>query len=408
MRSTSFSPASFLAMLMACPIVATSACVPDPTDAREPLPFAAADADHAPDASIFGPYPVGVRTFQLVDDLRVTDGVPRTLPLEVWYPATEAARGATGETIRLYESLPEDLQVDLKPEDLGALPTTAVRDAPARTDGDQYPLVVFSHGKGGIRIQSNFYTIVLASHGYVVAAPDHVGDTVVDLLREVKSTGNIQADSTLEAIVERPLDVIAILDLIKDVADEDVSSIIDLEHIGVTGHSFGALTTFLVASRDFRVDAVVGQAPTSQEVIDLQSQTPMSALRTPALIQSATLDDTLPESTNALPLYGTLQDNKAWLSLTRGGHFTFSDLCILDVEAISVAVDLDVSNVLDDGCGPDAIPPALAFPVINATAIGFFNTQLRGSPGSAASLSQATVDALAAGEGTFLQQGLVP
>ena len=57
---------------------------------------------------------------------------------------------------------------------------------------------------------------------------------------------------------------------------------------------------------------------------------------------------------------------------------------------------------------PDAIPPALAFPVINATAIGFFNTQLRGSPGSAATLSQATVDALAPGEGTFLQQGLVP
>lgn len=407
MRVSKLSPASLLALVVA-PIAVVGACVPDPVDEREALPFAAADVDNAPDPSIFGPYPVGVRTYSLADDLRIEDGAPRTLPLEVWYPAVEGARGETGETIRLFDSLPTDLQADLQPDDLGALPTTAVRDAAARHDGDTYPLVVFSHGKGGIRIQSNFYTIALASHGYVVVAPDHVGDTVVDLLREVKSTGNIQADSTLEAIIDRPLDVIAILDLIEGVADEDIAGILDMEHIGITGHSFGALTTFLVASRDFRVDAVVGQAPTSQEVIDLQSQTPMRDLRTPALIQSATLDGTLPEETNALPLYETLQDNKAWLSLARAGHFTYSDLCILDVEAISAAVDLDVSNVLDDGCGPDALPGDVAFPVINATAIGFFNAELRGSKASTEFLNQATVDRLAPGEGTFVQQGITP
>jgi predicted dienelactone hydrolase len=389
--------------------VAAGACVPDGGDSREPLPFAAADADNAPDPAEVGPYPVGVRTTTLVDDFRLDeDGQPRTLPLEIWYPAKERARDGEGETIRLYDELPPDLQADLQPEDLGALPTIAVRDAPARADGDRYPLVVFSHGKGGIRNQSNFYTTHLASHGYVVVAPDHVGDTVVELLREVKSTGAIQADSTLEAIVFRPEDVIAIFDLIADVADDDIAAIIDEENVGVTGHSFGALTSFLVASRDFRVDAVVAQAPTSQEVIDLQSQTPTAQLTTPSLIQSATLDDTLPEETNAIPLYNTLPGHKGLLSLSRAGHFTYSDLCILDVEAISDAVDLDVSNVLDDGCGQDALPTELAFPVINATAIGFFNAQLRGSVPSTTYLKQGTVDKLAPGEGTFTQEGLVP
>ena len=248
----------------------------------------------------------------------------------------------------------------------------------------------------------------LASHGYVVIAPDHVGDTVVELLREVKEDGTIQADSTVEALVYRPEDVIAILDLYEGVVGDEIAGIVDEERIGVTGHSFGALTSYLVASRDFRIDAVVAQTPTSQEVIDLQSQTPVAELTTPSLIQSATLDETLPENTNALPLFETLPGQKGWLSLARAGHFTYSDLCVLDVEAISAAVNLDVSNVLDDGCGEEALGTDVAFPVINATAIGFFNQQLRDSAGSAAFLSQATVDGLAPGEGTFLQSGLVP
>ena len=392
-------------------LVVTGACTPDPADGpdepsrREALPFAAADADNAPDPGVPGPYPVGVRTTVLLDDFRLDDeGNPRRLPLEIWYPAVEASRADARDVIRLYDALPPDLQVDLTPDALGELPTIAARDAPARHDDDDtYPLIVFSHGKGGIRTQSNFYTATLASHGYVVVAPDHSGDTIVELLREVKSSGAIQPDSTLEAIINRPLDVIAILDLIADVADDDIAAIIDHDTVGVTGHSFGALTSYLVASRDFRIDALVAQTPTSQAVIDLQAQTVMAELTTPSLIQSATLDETLPEATNAKPLYETLPGpEKSWLSLRRAGHFTYSDLCVLDVDAISTAIDLDISNVLNDGCGPDALPTSVAFPVINTTAIGFFNQQLRGSGGSARYLDQATVDALAPGEATYV------
>ncbi len=374
------------------------ACVPE--QEREPLPFEASGPQAAPDTSTLGPYPVGVRTVTFTDERRVKEGVPRTLTVELWYPAKESARGKTGETISLYDNLPADLQDGLTPDDLGFLTTSAVRDAEPRDDGDTYPVVAFSHGKGGIRNQSNFYTIVLASHGYIVAAPDHAGDTVVELLREVKDTGNIQASSTLEAIVDRPIDIMTMLDRLEDgLGGDDITKLLDLEHVGVTGHSFGAITSFLVASQDFRFDVVVAQAPGSQDVIDLQSRTPMRELTKPSLLQSATLDDTLPEATNAAPLFRTLPGPRAWLSLSRAGHFTYSDLCVLDSAAISVAVNLDVSNVLDDGCGEEALPTNIAFPVINATAIGFFNVHLRGSPGSATFVSQATVDALAAGEG---------
>ena len=38
----------------------------------------------------------------------------------------------------------------------------------------RFPLVVFSHGYGGLRTQSSFLTAHLASWGFVVAAPDHL------------------------------------------------------------------------------------------------------------------------------------------------------------------------------------------------------------------------------------------
>jgi predicted dienelactone hydrolase len=396
------------------------ACTPEPpTSTREALPFAASGADEAPDPALQGPYPVGVTTITLVDDLRVTfdaegDGKARTLPIEVWYPAKEAARDAEVETIELFDALPLDLQEGLRREDLGSLPTIAVRDAAARADADDgvdvdvFPLVIFSHGKGGLRLQSTYYTTFLASHGYVVAAPDHSGDTIVELLREVKEDGAIQADSTLEAVVDRPKDVIAMLDLLEGLLPDDVAAVTDLSRVGMTGHSFGGLTSFLVATMESRVDVVVGQTPPSQDVVALQQQTPLEDVTIPMLIQSATLDATVPEDTNARPLYETLTSTKSWLSLTRGGHFTYSDLCVLDVEAISLAVDLDVSNVLDDGCGPDATPALLAQPAIRSSAIGTFNLHLRGSSASQEFLTQAALDAVAPGEGVFVSAPAAP
>ena len=52
----------------------------------------------------------------------------------------------------------------------------AVRDARLR-DADApaagWPLIVFSHGSGGMRNGYVFLTEMLASHGYIVMAADH-------------------------------------------------------------------------------------------------------------------------------------------------------------------------------------------------------------------------------------------
>ena len=381
-------------------LVGALACAPG-----EPLPFAPASADAAPDPAEFGPYPVGVRTVTFIDTLRVDEhtGEPRKLVTEIWYPAVEAAREGPFESYELYERIPDDLREGLTPEDLGTLPTRAVRDALPRQDEVTFPVVVFSHGKGGLREQSTFFTVHLASHGYVVASPDHAGDTTVDLLRELVAEGDLQEDTVLEAMAERPDDVIALLDLMRDTLGNDpLHELLDFERVGCTGHSFGAFTSLVTATLDHRIDAVVAQTPTSHEVVQLQSSVLMSEMSKPVLVQSAGLDRTLPEDTNAESLVEQLPSGRTWwLSLNDAGHFTYSDLCVLDVEAIDAALEIDASNTLTDGCGVENIATELAFPAIRTSAIGFLNAQLRDSTGSMEFLSQSALDEVAPGTGTF-------
>jgi hypothetical protein len=80
---------------------------------------------------------------------------------------------------------------------------------------------------------------------------------------------------------------------------------------------------------------------------------------------------------------------KLLVGLKHGGHFTFSDVCALPLERIASLIDVDVGNVLDDGCGPQFIAPARAQALINRYSTAWLNWRLRGSDGSRAFLEAA-------------------
>jgi predicted dienelactone hydrolase len=196
-----------------------------------------------------GTLPVGVRTFNWNDEAR-----QRPLTVEVWYPATEAHRGqdvaeATRDAYELIPGFPPGWQ-------------EAVRDAAPR-DGT-FPLVVFSHGFGAHRRQSTFLCTHLASHGYVVAAMDHTGNTIFETVQMMMQAqmGGPPPDPVgilSEIIPARPLDVTYVIDRL--VAGLDGVPAIDPERIGMSGHSFGGWTTLMVAGSDRRVRAALPLAP---------------------------------------------------------------------------------------------------------------------------------------------------
>lgn len=199
-----------------------------------------------------GPFPVGVRTLQAVDP----DRPERSLPLEVWYPASErwAGRDLDPASWDGYELLPG----------FPAVHQEAVRDAEPR-DG-RFPLVAFSHGFGGHRRQSTFLCTHLASHGYVVAAVDHTGNTMLDVIQAtLAAQSGASVPDALEVLGEfiaaRPRDVEVAIERVLGEAAPDVAAQIDRERLVVTGHSFGGWTALTVTARLPRVRAVVALAP---------------------------------------------------------------------------------------------------------------------------------------------------
>jgi predicted dienelactone hydrolase len=200
-----------------------------------------------------GAFPAGVRTLHLVDRARDE----RSLPVELWYPASDAHAGrdvspATRDTYDLIPGLPPTWQ-------------DALRDATPR-DG-RFPLVFFSHGYGGHRRQSTFLCTHLASHGYLVAAVDHTGNTVLDVFLAVMrmlQTEGAAVDVTAplrESIVARPADVRFVLDQLLDGGAGELGARIDAERIGMAGHSFGGWTTIMATARDRRIRAALPLAP---------------------------------------------------------------------------------------------------------------------------------------------------
>ena len=404
-----------------------AACDP-PQPLRSPLPFEPAGPDATPDPAALGPFPVGVRTVTFVDDTRDAPAGyegKRALTSEIWYPASEDARltGADdprGTKYVIYDSLPESQREGLTPEDLGTLATIAVKDAPVRDvevrEGGRgaFPVIFFSHGKGGIRMQSTYYTVLLASHGFVVVSPDHQGDTIYDLLE----AGDVDVTSTAEAYADRPLDIVFLMTEMDRLIAEHAASpvapdaegaaplgaIMDMQRIGVTGHSFGALTSMIVGGQNVGVDAVVAQTPAGVGLVTGVTDVPLEEFGIPVMIQSAGEDQILPPELNAQSLWDHMVTPRAWVQLDRAGHFTYSDLCVFDVEAIDAAIDLDASNVLEDGCGPQNLQPDVAFRMINSTAIGWFNAHLRDSPSTLTKfVTSARLDEIGPGEGRVLE-----
>jgi dienelactone hydrolase len=198
-----------------------------------------------------GPFPVGVRTLELVDVGRGD----RPLTVEVWYPATARSFGldVSLATSDVFSILP----------DTPPLHQAAVRDADVHVA--RFPLVIFSHTSLGHRRQSTFLSTHLASHGFVVAGPDHTGNTLADLIARAAS-GVSLTESDREAMIARIIadrvpDLRCVADQLLSMSDPPFAEHLDGERLGLIGWSFGGWAVLAVPEVDPRFSAVVAMAP---------------------------------------------------------------------------------------------------------------------------------------------------
>ena len=115
------------------------------------------------------------------------------------------------------------------------------------------PVVLISHGFGSVR--QNFTSLAehLASYGFIVAVPEHIGSNL--RYREELLKGDLSSALSPVEYIDRPRDISFIIDQLENLVAEDPqwSKVVNLEQIGVIGDSLGGTTVLSLAGATLNI-----------------------------------------------------------------------------------------------------------------------------------------------------------
>ena len=321
---------------------------------------------HPPDQ--FGPYRAGFRYIEFHDTVR-----DRPAYTAVWYPGLRPQSGA--EKVMYLSAFEGRAYLDAAVDDSAAL----------------YPLVMFSHGNSGIGVQSFTLCEHLASQGFIVAAPNHEGNTIFDSPSD---------EEVAQIVRDRPVDIVFTLGEMQ--AHADFAAVIDPDRIGIAGHSFGGFTTLMLAGGEGDAESAqaycaasggegvfcpyvgywqpgeVQRRPAEAEVFSAAlalapggygafGDEGLAKVDMPLMMMGGDLDDMTGEEVE--PIYAALPPPKHKIVIAGAGHMSFTDICRLGLpvpeleEMCDPAVYMDIDR---------------AFEIINVFATAFLRRELCG------------------------------
>lgn len=222
--------------------------------------------------------------------------------------------------------------------------TTRDRVIPLRVylpaDKKPMPVVLFSHGLGGSRDNNPYLGEHWAKRGYVVVFIQHPGsdESVWKDVPALERMTALREAASAENYLLRSKDVPAVLDALakwNGGKGHPLQGRMDLEKIGMSGHSFGAQTTQVMAGqsagklsfRDSRIDAAVMMSPSPPPRGDVAAA--FAPVKIPCLLMTGTLDDSpIGKSTPAdrLNVFPHLKEAPAWqVVFDKATHMDFGD-----------------------------------------------------------------------------------
>lgn len=315
-----------------------------------------------------GDFNVGRQSLQILDDVRF-----RSLPVDVWYP-TDATTGDPA----IYTFIPGV-----------SLPSnSALQDAPLAS-GAPFPVVVYSHGSGGQSYIASFFTEMLASHGFVVIAPNHVGNTATELLFG-------SGDEPETVAYNRPADTAFVLtEMLARSEDPDSSffQFMDPERIGMAGHSFGGFTAYAAAGGlpavngdvadipvDDRIDAIVAMAP----VTSILPPNVLASITIPSMVITGTDDQTTPIDPESVQAFEEVNSGYRYrVDLEDAAHQSFTDVCdyqqkLPTIDGIPAQFIETIDQFALSGCQATQMPFDRAKELTNQYVISFFLAHVAG------------------------------
>ncbi len=227
------------------------------------------------------------------------------------------------------------------------------------------PLVIITHGFGSHRSDFDYLAKHLASYGYVVAIPEHIGSS--HRYKQAYMRGEVSVAVSPVEFYSRPRDITYLLDRLEQ--HPDYQPQINWSQIGVLGHSLGGTTALLVSGaplnltrltdvcdrdrfplnislflqcrasslppgnynlRDPRIKAVAVFNPVTSSVLGIES---MQQIALPTLIIGGTRDFVSPYIEEQVhPFLWLTTPHKYLATIVNGSHFsTVDEANIVDI-----------------------------------------------------------------------------
>jgi predicted dienelactone hydrolase len=289
----------------------------------------------------------------------------------------------------------------------------------------QVPVIVISHGLGSDSSNFEYLASHLASYGFAVVVPNHPGSDTKQL--QALLNGSTKEVAKPDEFKNRPLDIKYILDELEKRNRSDVQyrGRLNLQNVGVFGHSFGGYTALALAGakinferlkkdcnpealqntwnmslllqcnalslqgnydakeynfRDERVKAVIGVNPIVSSVF---GKAGLSQIKVPVMIVASSNDTIAPALYEQILPFSLIPNSQKYLAVLSGAtHFSVIGGGKNSSEQIALPSQL-VGN-----------DPSLARLYMNVLSLPFFETYVRKTPKSPVNLNAAYARAI--------------
>ena len=177
----------------------------------------------------------------------------------------------------------------------------------------QSPVILFSHGLGGSKNNNAYLGQHWAARGYIAAFMQHAGsdEAVWKDAKLIERRKKLLRAADANNLLLRLGDVSAVIDQLEawnthqghglkghDLKSHPLKGRLDLEHIGMSGHSFGAVTTQGVSGQQFpgksftdtRIDAALMFSPSPPRNNKDKAATAFSTVSIPWFLMTGTED----------------------------------------------------------------------------------------------------------------------
>ncbi len=232
---------------------------------------------------------------------------------------------------------------------------------PQGQEAEKTSVIVFSHGLASRPEDYAQGLQNMASYGYVVVAPQHPGSDVIWLKEMFEGYHRDIFD--LNEFINRPKDISFVIDELQRRNQAEFQGKLDLDNVGMAGHSFGGYTTLAIAGaeidfnnlqqdcnrlyggldislllecralelprqayhfRDSRVKAVFAANPVNRSIFGPQG---LGKIAIPVVLGSGSYDPAAPPALEQAASFTWLTTpNKYWIMVEGQAHVNFTKL----------------------------------------------------------------------------------